>query len=134
MTMLTEPGAGRPWPTTALDRSKAEGGIVLGIDIGGTKTAAMVVDAADKVLGRAERPTDRGAPVGAAVEVARAAMSDADLPMTSLLAVGCAVPGDVDARTGTVRLAVNLDALDLPLADLLGRVLDVPCFVGCGAR
>ena len=57
------------------------GGIVLGIDIGGTKTAAMVVDATDQVLGRAERPTDRGAPVRVAVEVARAAMAAADLPM-----------------------------------------------------
>ena len=134
MTMLTEPGTGRPWSAPVVEPSKVEAGIVLGIDIGGTKTAAMVVDAADQVLGRAERPTDRGAPVRVAVEVARAAMSGAGLPMTSLRAVGVAVPGDVDARTGTVRLAVNLDALDLPLADLLGQVLGVPCFVEHDAR
>ena len=134
MTMLTEPGTGQPWSAPVVEPSKVEAAIVLGIDIGGTKTAAMVVDAADRVLGRAERPTDRGAPARVAAEVARAAMSGAGLPMTSLRAVGVAVPGDVDARTGTVRLAVNLDALDLPLADLLAQVLGVPCFVEHDAR
>ena len=42
----------------------------------------------------------------------------------TLRAVGVVVPGDVDPRTGIVRLAVNLDARDLPL----GRV------AGTGAR
>ena len=75
MTMLTDPVPGQPWSATAVEPSTVDGGVVLGIDIGGTKTAAMVVDAADQVLGRAERPTDRRAPVRVAIEVARAAMT-----------------------------------------------------------
>jgi glucokinase len=134
MTMLTEPGTTSAWSKAVVAPVVVAGSIVLGIDIGGTKTAAMVVDAADRVLGRAEQPTDRGAPVRVAVEVARAAMTAADLPMGSLKAVGVAVPGDVDVRTGTVRLAVNLDALDLPLGELLAQVLEVPCFVEHDAR
>ena len=134
MTMLTGPAISQSWSNAVVEPAVPGGGIVLGIDIGGTKTAAMVVDAADRVIGRAERPTDRQAPVRVAVEAARAAMAAADLPMTSLLAVGVAVPGDVDAPTGTVRLAVNLDALDLPLGELLGQLLDVPCFVEHDAR
>ena len=131
--MLTDPAATQPW-RAVVDPAATTRGIVLGIDIGGTKTAAMVVDAADRVLGRAERATDRQSPVRVAVEVARAAMAAADLPMDLLEGVGVAVPGDVDARTGTVRLAVNLDALDLPLGELLAQVLDVPCFVEHDAR
>ena len=61
-------------------------------------------------------------------------MAAAGLPMGTLRAVGVAVPGDVDARTGVVRLAVNLDALDLPLGALLAQVLGVPCFVEHDAR
>ncbi len=133
MTMLTGAAVTQPW-RPAVEPLPATRGIVLGIDIGGTKTAAMIVDGADRVLGRAERPTDRSAPVRVAVEAARAAMAAADLPPGSLAGVGIAVPGDVDARTGIVRLAVNLDALDLPLGELLAEVLDVPCFVEHDAR
>ena len=45
-----------------------------------------------------------------------------------------AVPGDIDARTGIVRLAVNLDARDLPLGASLSREFGVPCFVDHDAR
>jgi len=51
-----------------------------------------------------------------------------------LRAVGVGVPGDVDAASGTVRMAVNLDARDLPLGQLLREGLGVPCFVEHDAR
>src|SRR3954462_8967143 len=112
MIMHADADVSRPHPTSeavaVLDTALLTGGVVLGIDIGGTKTAAMVVDGADAVLGRAERPTDRHPPLRVAVEVALAALDAAGVPDGSLLGVGVAVPGDVDARTGTVRLAVNL--------------------------
>ncbi|MCY7418027.1 MAG: ROK family protein, partial [Chloroflexi bacterium] len=138
MTMLAGPEL--PQPHRGVDPAAVDGalvpsgGVVLGIDIGGTKTAAMVVDSADEVLGRAERPTDRHAPLLVAVEVARAALVAAGAADGSLRAVGVAVPGDVDARTGIVRLAVNLEAQDLPLGALLAEMLGAPCYVEHDAR
>lgn len=110
------------------------GRALVGIDIGGTKTAALVVDEEDRVLGRAERPTQRANPVDVAVAAARAALEDAGVDPGSLSAVGVAVPGDVDGTAGVVRLAVNLDARDLPLGALMEERLGAPCFVEHDAR
>ncbi len=138
MTMLADAGLTQPRmgvdPVSVVDAPLPSGAVVVGIDIGGTKTAAMVVDGADEILGRAERSTDRHAPLRVAVEVARAALAAAGVTDGSLGAVGVAVPGDVDARTGTVRLAVNLEARDLPLGALLAGMLGVPCYVEHDAR
>jgi len=138
MTMIADAGMRQPHggldPVTVVVPLVLSGGVVLGIDIGGTKTVAMVVDSADEILGRAERPTDRHAPLRVAVEVARAALADAGVADGSLRAVGVAVPGDVDARTGIVRLAVNLEAQDLPLGALLAEMLGAPCYVEHDAR
>ncbi len=133
MTMLTDPPLERARPNPVGDLSAVKP-IVLGIDIGGTKTAAMVVDGADRILGRAERPTDHRPPVEVAAETGRAALAVAGVGLAGFEAVGVAVPGDVDTRSGTVRLAVNLDARDLPLSALLGQELGAPCFVEHDAR
>ncbi len=132
--MLTDPVAAAAVLSAAAERTMPPLGVVMGIDIGGTKTAALVVDSDDHVLGRAERPTDRRAPVRVAVDAAMAALAAAAVPNGTLKAVGVAVPGDVDPQTGVVRLAVNLDARDLPLGESLARALGVPCFVDHDAR
>ncbi len=132
MTMMPDAtlAPGRVDPVA--DAAVSQDGVVLGIDIGGTKTAAMVVDGSDRVLGRAERTTDRHRPEDVAIEVARAALAAAG--ERTLRAVGVAVPGDVDGGSGVVRLAVNLDARDLPLGPLLTQALGAPCFVEHDAR
>ena len=116
--MLTEPGAGRPWSTTALESVEGRGAASCWASISAApRRRRWSWTPRTRCSAAPSGPPTGGAPVRVAVEVARAAMSAADLPMTSLRAVGRArCPGDVDARTGTVRLAVNLDALDLPLA------------------
>jgi glucokinase len=134
MTMLANPAVLHALVDPVADAPVPDATAVLGIDIGGTKVAAMVVDGADHVLGRAERPTDRRRPVEVAVETARAALGAAGLDETSLRAIGVAVPGEVDARSGIVRLAVNLDARDLPLGAKLAQALGTPCFVEHDAR
>jgi len=132
--MLVEPATAQSRPNAVAEAAVVAGGLVLGIDIGGTKTAAIVVDAEDRVLGRAERPTDRRSPVEAAAATGRAALAVAGVAAGAIRAIGVAVPGDVDARSGTVRLAVNIDARDLPLGVLVGRELGAPCFVEHDAR
>ncbi|WP_062518662.1 ROK family protein [Demequina silvatica] len=86
----------------------------LGIDIGGTKTDAVVVDAAGTVLARRRLPSGWGgeAVVAAALEASRAACADAGVTPADVT-VGIGTPGTV--VDGVVSHAVNLgvDVLDL---------------------
>ena len=97
-----------------------------GIDVGGTKIQAVVVDPADAVLASARRPTPEiGGPpaVAAAIAVAlREAAQAAGVETAELSGVGVGVPGTVDAAQGTVARAGNLPdwAEAYPLAAVLG--------------
>ena len=107
----------------------------LGIDIGGTKTQAALVDA-EGALATRSAPSGRGpqevvrTAVGLAHAVLDAAgvtsrgdiagVSRADRPIAS---VGACMPGLVDPVSGTVRHAVNLGVESVDLAGELGRAL-----------
>jgi glucokinase len=83
-----------------------------GIDLGGTKIEAVVVDGRNNVLGSSRRPTPtEGGPPDVAAEMARAAREAAGaagLEPTGLRGVGVGSPGIVDSATGTVSSALNL--------------------------
>lgn len=101
----------------------------VGLDIGGTKTAVLVVDQALNVLGRGAAPTIIDSPqqlvdgIYAAVvdTLDRCAATTADL-----LAVGAGVPGMVDPQSGMVQLAVNLNLQKYPLGPALEACFGVP--------
>ena len=115
---------------TVSDGSPSDG-YVVGVDVGGTKVAALVVDASGRPLARAVRPMlDRGPSDGVDVIAAAvlAAVTEAGGP-ARLGAIGVGVPGRIDATTGSVRLATNLDWRDLPLAARLGEAFGVRCAV-----
>jgi glucokinase len=103
--------------------------LVAGVDVGGTKVAAIVVDGDDVVLGRAVLPMSGTssaigtAPIAAAV---RAALDAAEAPVEALAAIGVGVPGRVDPDTGIVGLATNLGWRDVPLARLVEDEFGVP--------
>jgi glucokinase len=107
-----------------------------GIDLGGTKIGAVVVDDDDRVLGHARQPTPaRGGPpdvVAAMAEAVRAAADTASCAVESLAGVGVGSPGAVDASAGTVSSARNLPNWDavFPLAGTLEREIGVPVRVG----
>jgi glucokinase len=101
----------------------------LGIDIGGTKTAALVVDRELRERGGATRPTDTSSPsdvVASVCETARLALAAAGSAVDKIEAIGLAVPGLVDLQAGIVRLAVNLNLKDYPLAREIESVLGAP--------
>jgi len=83
-----------------------------GIDLGGTKIQAVVVDAGHAVLGQARRPTPtKDGPAGVADAMAdamREATAAAGAQTGDLLHVGVGSPGTVDAAAGTVSSAGNL--------------------------
>jgi predicted NBD/HSP70 family sugar kinase len=107
-------------------------GPVAGVDIGGTKIAVLIVDAAGAVLGRATRSSSAGDQDGAAAAIVAtldAALHGTGITRDDLRAVGVGVPGRVDLASGTVTLAVNLGWQDFglrtALEDLLGRPVTV---------
>jgi predicted NBD/HSP70 family sugar kinase len=98
----------------------------LGVDIGGTKTAAVVLGVDGEVLAQASAASGRGAVdvVAQATRVATEALARVD-GATSLSSAGACMPGLVDPVAGTVRHAVNLDVEHLDLAAELGSALGV---------
>ncbi|HEX8026266.1 MAG TPA: ROK family protein [Candidatus Limnocylindrales bacterium] len=105
--------------------------LVAGVDVGGTKVAVLIVDAEDRLLGRAIRPMGGGGTAGVeqVVGAIRAALADASADASALAAIGIGVPGRIDPNAGVVGLATNLDWEDLPLATLIEDRLGVPCSV-----
>ena len=102
-----------------------------GIDLGGTKIEAIVVDDADEVRGSARRETPRsGGPPDVVRELAaalREAAVAAGVEPAELAGLGVGSPGAVDGATGTVAHAGNLPgwAGSFPLASALGEQLGV---------
>jgi glucokinase len=107
-----------------------------GLDLGGTKIQAVVVDARGRVLGEARRPTPTtGGPPAVEAELAaamREAAAGAALSVSSLTGVGVGAPGEIDAVAGTVAQARNLPdwILPYPLARNLSGELGTPVALG----
>ena len=83
-----------------------------GVDLGGTKIQAVVMEPGGQVTGSARRPTPtEGGPgdvVAAVAAAVRDAAADAGVEPGALDGVGVGSPGDVDDRAGTVTSARNL--------------------------
>ena len=98
--------------------------LLLGIDIGGTKTAVAAVTQDGTVVGLRSAPSGRGGAqvVEVAVRLARE-VADSVGGLRRISAAGACMPGLVDPRSGLVRHAVNLDVESLELSDAFSRVL-----------
>jgi glucokinase len=103
-----------------------------GIDLGGTKIQAVVVDEAHEVLGAARHPTPAtGGPADvtlAMVGAVREALDVAGIGAGELSAIGVGSPGVVDDAAGTVTSARNLPDWEgtYPLGEKLETALDAP--------
>ncbi|HYK96439.1 MAG TPA: ROK family protein [Candidatus Dormibacteraeota bacterium] len=108
------------------------GNLVVGADIGGTKTAILVCEPDGTVRARTMAPTAIGNPDRAAASITsmvEAALRDAGANPDDVAALGIGVPGRVDRERGHVTLAVNLDWHDLPLRPRLEAALGIPTFL-----
>ena len=107
-----------------------------GIDLGGTKIQAIIVDAKNTIIGESRCPTPHdGGPdaVAAAMAAAlREAAAAAGVEAGTLRGVGVGSPGEVDARTGSVSNAKNLPAWteSYPLGTNLSQELETKVAVG----
>jgi glucokinase len=96
---------------------------VIGVDLGGTKILAGVIDADGRVHETVERPT---------VTTSQAALLDElaalvrELPQDEVGAVGFGIPSRIDQRNGIALGAVNIPLRDVPFRLEMERRLSLP--------
>jgi glucokinase len=104
---------------------------VIGIDIGGTKIAAGLVDEQARVLSRYETKQHSDPPPDVVIEAAQCAfqavLRGTGMRKGDLLGVGVGFAGHTDALRGVVLTSSNLPAWDrMPLREVLSERLGVP--------
>ena len=110
-----------------------ESRVVVGVDIGGTKTLSAVVDAQGRVLARHRIDTPQRGPADFVQVLARelsTLLGLAGLQKEDLLGLGVGAPGPLAPETGVVFEPPNLAGWrDVPLATMLFDATGVPTFV-----
>ena len=108
----------------------------LGIDLGGTKTLAAVVDVSTgEVISSERRRThaEKGQEFVSQhiINLSTAALESAKLPNDAkIVAVGIGAAGQIDRKKGVVVDAPNLGVKDMPMTDILGKQFGKPVAVG----
>jgi glucokinase len=112
--------------------AKTQKRYAIGIDLGGTKILAGIVDVdSGKVLASARKRThaERGVKeIGERLnEVTHEALEAADLPANSpIVGIGVGAAGQLDRKKGVVLSSPNLPFEDFPLADHLRAEFNLP--------
>jgi glucokinase len=102
-------------------------GLTIGVDVGGTKVAAGVVDEDGQVLLSTRRPTPSTSPDD--VEETIAAVVTELRRQHEVEAVGIGAAGFIDVKRSTVLFAPNLVWRDEPLRDDVAKRIDLPVVV-----
>lgn len=113
----------------ARQTSAVAGGVTIGVDIGGTKIAAGVVDAGGKILRTSRRPTprhDSGAVLAEVAAVVEELQSEVD---GAIVGVGIGVAGGVDQRRSNVYFAPNLAWVQVPVRAVIEGATGLPVVV-----
>src|SRR5262245_27326995 len=105
-------------------------GWVVGVDLGGTKTALGLISPDNRLVAQRRMATNPDEGPGSVVERIAQLVSDlgAELPAgEKISALGICCPGPVDHVTGTLLRLVNLPGLsNTPLRQLLAERLKIP--------
>jgi glucokinase len=108
---------------------------VVGVDLGGTKVLAGVVDVNSKILNTAKRATKPEVGVGPVIEriakTVRDAVKGAGLELADIAGVCSAAPGVLNPEEGIVRYAPNMSGWEnVPFAKQLSeQLVGVPVFI-----
>src|SRR5439155_18818485 len=120
---------------------------VAGVDLGGTNGRAAVVGRDEKIVGQARNPSAAKEGQKRVVEqialTVRQAAKDAGIDASSIAAVGMAVPGHIDQRTGVTKWSPNFGEtidghfqmfLDVPIAGPVSELLRINAIAGNDAN
>ena len=101
--------------------------LAIGVDVGGTKVAAGVVDEKGTILAKARRPTPSAYPRD--VEQTIADLVTELRVGHEIFAIGIGAAGFVDAERSTVLFAPNLAWRDEPLREEVSKLVGLPVVV-----
>lgn len=109
------------------------GPTMVGIDLGGTKILAGVVNAENRILGRAKvsTPAKEGnqAILAAVIGCVEQALSEAGHWIGDVAGIGIGSPGPLDTDRGIILFSSNMNVRDFPLGPDLARILGKPVLV-----
>ncbi|MFO7587811.1 MAG: ROK family protein [Gemmatimonadota bacterium] len=115
--------------------ASAKPGMAIGLDLGGTKIQAAVVDRDGGVLASHRRETNVAAgPFAVVDDLIDSVRTLLRFDPEGIRTVGVGVAGQVDSAVGLVRSAPNLKWKDVPLGETLERALGLPVFVDNDVR
>ena len=97
--------------------------LAIGVDVGGTKILAGLVDREGKILRRHERPTDTSSQDAVVAEL-NAAVDE--LREDGVVAIGFGIPAPIDQLGGRVVRSVNIPLSDFPLRERMGERCSLP--------
>jgi glucokinase len=106
--------------------------LVVGVDVGGTKIAASLVDKQGSLLGHVRCPTDITSPEATLDSIACAvfqAIQKCGLSREHVQAAGFGIPGVIDPVNGIGIASVNLNWRDVPVKAGLEARLGLPCSI-----
>ena len=106
--------------------------LLVGLDVGGTKTAALLANTNGKALAEATIPTYTATPealLGTITRAVRAVLAEVRATPRQIECIGMGVPGLVDPATGIVQLAVNLNLQRYPLGPAVAARFKTPTFL-----
>jgi glucokinase len=100
----------------------------IGIDLGGTKILAGVVDEHQKVL-HESRERSTGLSEEQLIEELAQEIAEAHAARPDALAAGLGIPCTIDQQRGMAITAVNLPITDVPIRDLMNERAGIPVFI-----
>lgn len=103
--------------------------LVIGVDMGGTKLLAGLMDRKLAVHRRLQRQLV-GLDQAAVLNTVQSAVAELAASAAGEVAgVGFGIPSQIDRRTGTALLSVNLDLRNVRFGALMAERLGLPCFI-----
>jgi glucokinase-like ROK family protein len=109
----------------------------IGIDVGGTKIAASLVDQRGRIMSSIRRPTDVTHPEATLDSIADAAnelITNNNISKSEIDAIGFGIPGLVDPDKGIGIASVNLNWKNVPVRSGLEARLGVRCIIDNDVR
>ena len=120
---------------------------VVGVDLGGTNVRASVIDKGEKVVGHARNHSDArnggDAVVESTAHTILQAVADAGIKPEQIGAVGMAVPGHIDTKSGVIRWSPNFGTtidgvfhvfVDVPFTGPVSEKVGIATYMGNDAN